>query len=35
MVPFNEPGPVEVLQIEEGSFTARDTVAQVRDSARR
>jgi V/A-type H+-transporting ATPase subunit A len=32
MVPFKEPGPVEVLQIEEGSFTARDSVARVRDS---
>lgn len=32
MVPFNEPAPVEVLQIEEGDFAARDTVAVVRDS---
>lgn len=32
MVPFREPGTVEVLRVEEGSFTARDSIAQVRDS---
>ena len=32
MVPFDEPGPVEVLSIEKGSFNVRDTIAQIRDA---
>ena len=32
MVPFDEPGPVEVLSIDEGNFTVRDTIATIRDS---
>jgi V/A-type H+-transporting ATPase subunit A len=32
MVPFDEPGPVEVLNIKEGSFNLRDPIAQIRDS---
>jgi V/A-type H+-transporting ATPase subunit A len=32
MVPFNEPGPVEVLRVEEGSFTACDSIVHIRDS---
>lgn len=32
MVPFSEPGPVEVLHIQEGSFSSRDPIAQIRDS---
>jgi V/A-type H+-transporting ATPase subunit A len=31
MVPFDEPGEVEVLRIEEGHFTVQDAVAQIRD----
>ena len=32
MVPFSEPGPVEVLSIEAGSYSAADTVATIRDA---
>ena len=32
MVPFDEPGPVEVLSIEEGVFSVQETIATVRDS---
>jgi V/A-type H+-transporting ATPase subunit A len=30
MVPFDEPGPVELLSIQEGSFTVQDTIAKIR-----
>ncbi len=32
MVPFDEPGTVEVLSIREGSFRVADSVARIRDS---
>jgi V/A-type H+-transporting ATPase subunit A len=32
MVPFNEPGELEVLRIEPGEFTPQETIAQVRDA---
>ena len=31
MVPFDEPETIEVLNIKEGSFNVRDTIAQIRD----
>jgi V/A-type H+-transporting ATPase subunit A len=32
MVPFDEPGEVEVTRIDEGPFTVQDAIAQVRDA---
>jgi V/A-type H+-transporting ATPase subunit A len=32
MVPFNEPGPVEVLSIKEGDFNVDEPIAQIRDA---
>ncbi len=33
MVPFNEPGPVEVIWIQAGNFTVEEPIAEVRDSS--
>ncbi|GAG08020.1 unnamed protein product, partial [marine sediment metagenome] len=35
MVPFDEPGEVEVLRIEAGEFTVKDPIVRIRDSRQR